>query len=393
MIETENMEIQKRLLRYGMVGGGPGSFIGGVHRKAISLDRKCVLTAGCFSDVASEIVQAGAELGLDPARVYMSYQEMAEKEAERKDGIDFVIIVTPNFLHYPVAKAFLGKGISVVCEKPLTVDLDHALELKKIAQERSCLFCVTYTYTGHVMAKEARAIVQSGEIGDIRVVIAEYPQDWLADTIEKTGQRQAKWRTDPKQSGRSNCVGDTGCHIESLVSFITGLKIEKLIANLDVFGEGRVLDNNAEIILKYDNGASGSYWCSQLAIGNDNGLKVRIYGTKGAVEFEQENCNYLKVVKKGQAPQIYSRGAGYIAPEAAKYSRIPSGHPEGFYEAYANIYSSFADAMLKKLTGEKANESEFGYPTIDMGIEGVRFVNKCVESMEMGSIWVEMGQP
>lgn len=390
MIEASKTSGASKQLKYGMVGGGPGSFIGAVHRKAINLDSKSVIVAGCFSDIEWEIKQTGEELGLDPSRVYMTYQEMAEKEAARKDGIDFAVIVTPNFLHYPVAKTFLEQGISVVCEKPLTVDLNQALELKKIAQEKNCLFCVTYTYTGHVMAKEARAIVQSGEIGDIRVVIAEYPQDWLVDTLEKAGNRQASWRTDPKQSGKSNCVGDIGSHIENMVSFITGLRIKKLIANMDVFGEGRLLDNNAEIILKYENGASGSYWCSQVAIGNDNGLKVRVFGTKGTVEFEQENCNYLKVVKKGEAPQIYSRGAGYIKPEAAKYSRIPGGHPEGFYEAYANIYSSFAEAMQKKLAGEKVNEAEFGYPTIDMGIDGVRFVNKCVESMDKGCVWVDV---
>ncbi len=378
------------VLKYGMVGGGPDSFIGDVHRRAIALDGKIKIVAGAFSSSKDKSVETGDKLGLDKNRVYSTYQEMAEEEANRPDGIDFVVIVTPNFLHYDIAKKFLENGISVVCEKPLTTDINKALELKELAKTNKCLFAVTYTYTGHVMAKEARAIVQRGDIGDIRVVMGEYPQDWLIDTVENEGNKQAKWRTDPGQAGRSNCVGDIGSHIENMVSFITGLRIKKLIANLDIFGSGRKLDVNAEILLKYNNGASGCYWCSQVAIGYDNALKVRIFGTKGSIEFEQENCNYLRVVKKGQPPQIYSRGTGYISPDAAAFSRIPAGHPEGYFEAFANIYSAFADAMLKKISGEEVDESRAGYPTIDAGVDGVRFISKSVESMNKGSIWVDM---
>jgi predicted dehydrogenase len=379
-----------KILKYGMVGGGPGSFIGDVHRRAIALEGKINLVAGSFSDLDWETLETGESLGLDKDRIYLTYQEMAEKEAAREDRIDFVTIVTPNFLHYDIAKTFLKKGISIVCEKPLTIDLDQALELKKLARENNCLFAVTYTYTGHVMAKEARTIVGRGDIGEVRIVMGEYAQDWLVDAVEKEGNRQAIWRTDPKQAGKSNCVGDIGSHLENLVSFITGLKINKLIANMDTFSTERKLDVNSEILLKYNNGASGCYWCSQVAIGYDNALKVRIFGTKGTVEFDQENSNYLKVVLKGQPPQIYSRGCGYISPEAAAFSRIPSGHPEGYYEAYANVYSAFADALQKKLSGEDVDESRVGYPTIDMGIEGVRFITKSVESMEKGSVWVDM---
>jgi predicted dehydrogenase len=377
-------------LRYGMVGGGPGSFIGDVHRRAISLDGKVKITAGAFSSSRDKTIETGEKLGLDKDRVYFSYQEMAEEEANRADGIDFVVIVTPNFLHYDIARKFLENGISVVCEKPLTTKIEQALELKELAKANKCLFAVTYTYTGHVMAKEARAIVQRGDIGDIRVVMGEYPQDWLIDKVEKGGNKQAEWRTDPGQAGSSNCVGDIGSHIENMVSFITGLKIKKLIANLDIFDSERKLDVNAEILLKYNNGASGCYWCSQVAIGYDNALKVRIFGTKGSVEFVQENCNYLRVVKKGQPPQIYSRGSGYISPEASAYSRVPAGHPEGYFEAFANIYSAFAEAMLKKVSGEDVDELSAGYPTIDMGIDGVRFITKSVESMDKGSAWVDM---
>jgi len=388
--DSGNEKSRLGLIKYGMVGGGPGSFIGDVHRRAVALEGKIKLVAGSFSDLDWETLETGESLGLDKDRIYLTYQEMAEKEAAREDSIDFVTIVTPNFLHYDIAKTFLKKGISIVCEKPLTTDINQALELKKLASKNNCLFAVTYTYTGHVMAKEARTIVQRGDIGDIRIVMGEYAQDWLVDAVEKEGNRQAAWRTDPKQAGKSNCVGDIGSHIENLVSFITGLKIKRLIANMDTFGTERKLDVNSEILLKYNNGASGSYWCSQVAIGYDNALKVRVFGTKGTVEFDQENSNYLKVVLKGQPPQIYSRGCGYISPEASAFSRIPSGHPEGFYEAYANVYSAFKDAMRRKLSGEKVDESRAGYPTIDMGIEGVRFVTKSVESMEKGSIWVDM---
>ncbi len=376
-------------LKYGMVGGGIGSFIGDVHRRAIALDGKAELVAGVFSRDKDNCEKTGQLFGLDPSRVYSSYQEMAEKEANRRDGIDFVVIVTPNNLHYSVAKEFLKNGISVSCDKPLTIEISEALELKDLAKKNNCLFVVTYTYTGHVMAKEARAIVQRGDIGQIRVITAEYPQSWLVDTIEKKGQKQALWRTDPKQSGKSNCVGDIGSHIENMVSYITGLKIKKLIANMDIFGEGRTLDNNAEIILKYNNGASGTYWCSQVAIGYDNALKVRIFGTEGAVEFIQENCNYLKFTKKGQPTCILSRGNGYISETAAKFNRLPGGHPEGFFEAFANIYSAFVDALKIKLSGGIINEEDFDYPNIDAGIDGVKFISKCVESMEKGSVWVD----
>lgn len=390
MIEGATSQQNVKVLTYGMVGGGPGSFIGGVHRAAINLGGKAVLAAGCFSDIKEEIEQAGSELRLDPSRVYMNYEEMAEKEAARKDCIDFVVVVTPNHVHYGACKAFLDKGISVMCEKPLTVSLESALELKRIAGAAKCLFGVAYVYTEHVMAKEARAIIRRGEIGDIRVVMGEYPQDWLVDLLEKQDQRQASWRTDPKQAGRSNCVGDIGTHIESMVSYMTGLRIKRLCANLDVFGEGRTLDTNAEILLKFDNGASGSYWCSQIAIGYDNGLKIRIFGTKGTVEFIQEESNYLRVAKKEGPFQIYSRGRGYVSPEALAYSRLPCGHPEGYFEAFANLYDSFTAALSKKLAGEEVNEEEFGYPTIDMGIDGVRFIEKCVESAHNGAVWVDV---
>jgi predicted dehydrogenase len=389
-IEASVVNVKVEVLKYGMVGGGPGAFIGDVHRKAIAMDGKSVIVCGCFSSDFEKTKEMGLALGIDKDRLYASYAEMAEKEAVRKDRIDFVSIVTPNFAHFDNAKVFLEKGISVVSEKPLTVTVEQAEALKRLAKENDCLFCVTYSYTGHVMVKEAREIVKNGEIGEIRVITAEYPQDWLVDTLEKEGQKQAAWRTDPDKAGKSNCIGDIGSHIENMVSFITGLKIKKLIANMDIFGDGRSLDTNAQVILKYDNGASGSYWCSQVAIGCDNGLRVRVFGTEGSLDFVQEESNYLKVTKKGGPVQIYSRGCGYITEKASTYSRIPPGHPEGLYEAFANIYSDFSDALIAKKSGEKVDETKAGYPTIDMGIDGVKFIGKCVESMNKGSVWVDV---
>jgi predicted dehydrogenase len=390
MIEGKAAVGSGRQLKYGMIGGGPGSFIGGVHRAAIALGGTAVLTAGCFSDIQEEIDQAGQELRLDPDRVYRNFAEMAEKEAAREDKIDFVVIVAPNRVHFGAAKAFLEKGFNVMCEKPLTVELEDALELKRLATKNGCLFSVSYAYSGHVMAKEARALIKRGEIGDVLVVMGEYPQEWLIDLLEKNqNQRQAVWRTDPKLAGKSNCLGDIGTHIENMVSYMTGLRIKQVCASMDIFGEGRTLDTNTELLIRFENGARGSYWCSQVAIGYDNGLKIRIFGTKGSIEFDQEKCNYLKLTKKGQPPQMLSRGNGYILPEASAFSRIPSGHPEGYFEAYANIYKAYSQAIQKKLDGEAVDEADFDYPGIDMGIDGVRFIAKCVESNEKGSVWVD----
>jgi len=381
--------VKKRTIKYGMVGGGPGSFIGDVHRRAIALDGKIELVAGSFSNIEEEVFQTGHELGLDEDRMYITYQEMAEKEAAREDGIDFVTIVTPNFLHYPVAKAFLEKGINVVCEKPLCFNVEEAEELKALAEKQGCLFAVTYTYTGHVMAKQAREMIQNGEIGQVRVVMAEYAQDWLVESDEELGM-QAAWRTNPKLSGRSNCIGDIGSHAENMVNFMTGLKIKRLCAKMDVKVAGRALDDNSQVLLEYENGATGTLWCSQIAIGNDNALRVRIFGTLGTIDFVQEECNYLKVTKKGQPTQIYSRGTGIMGKTAAKFNRVPSGHPEGFYEAYANIYAAYAEALYDQADGKKVDQASYGYPTIEMGLDGVEFVNRCCDSNEAGSVWVDL---
>lgn len=315
---------------------------------------------------------------------------MAQEEAKREDGIDFVVIAAQNMVHFAASKAFLTKGIHVMCEKPLTTSLEDALELKRLADENDCLFGVSYSYAFHVMVLEARERIRRGEIGEVINIMGEYPQEWLIDLMEQTEQRQASWRTDPKQAGISNCVGDIGTHIEHMVSFMTGLKIQRLCARLDIRGEGRSLDTNAHILLEYDNGASGHYWCSQVAVGYDNGLKVRIFGTKGAIEFVQEQSNYLRVTQKGYPPQTLSRGNGYITGLAGAFSRVPSGHPEGYYEAFANLYRAFCAAVRKRMDGVRVDESEVIYPTLAAGIDGVRFITKCVESSSQGAVWVDL---
>ena len=375
-------------LKYGMVGGGPGSFIGDVHRRSIALDGKADLVAGSFSRNMEGSLQTAKELGVCEERVYATFEEMAKKEAAREDGIDFVVIVTPNFMHYAVAKAFLENGIHVACDKPLCFEIEEAEELKELAEKNGCLFCVTYTYTGHVMAKQARDMIQKGEIGEVRVVMTEYAQDWLIESDEELG-KQGEWRTDPKRSGSSNCLGDIGTHAENMVNYMTGLKLKRLCAKMDKKVAGRVLDDNSQVLLEYENGATGTLWASQVAIGNDNALRTRIFGTLGTIEFIQEESNYLKVTKKGGSTMIYSRGTGAVGEAAGAFSRLPSGHPEGLFSAFANIYSAFADAIYDKADGIEKDEESYGYPTVEMGLDGVKFVNRCVESSQAGSVWVD----
>lgn len=390
MIQGTDSTVKGGALRYGMVGGGPGAFIGEVHRKAIALDGTAELLAGCFSRDFEKALALGRELGVAEDRLYRSYEEMAEQEATRADGIDFVSIVTPNHLHYAAAKAFLTRGINVACDKPLCWTVEQAEELVRLAEEKDLLFAVTYTYSAYPMVKQAREMVRRGDLGEIRVVVGEYPQDWLATGIEREGQKQAAWRTDPCQSGISNCVGDIGSHIENTVAQITGLKVKSLCASLDIFGEGRQLDDNAAILVKYTNGATGVYWASQVAIGHDNGLKVRVFGTKGSLEFEQENPNYLRVAYLGGPVQILTRGAGYLYPPAARLGRIPTGHPEGYFEAFANLYSAFGTALRRKKAGEAIGVDELDFPTGEDGLSGVRFINRAVESSAQGGVWVDL---
>jgi len=389
MIEASKTEAGRVKPVYGMVGGGEGAFIGDVHRKAIALDGKACLAAGCFSSDPENTRRTGSALGLDPTRLYKNYEEMAKAEGAREDGIDFVSIVTPNFTHYPIAKAFLENGINVVCDKPLTMETEEALELERLAADTGLLFCVTYTYTGYPMAKQAREMIRRGDLGEIRFVNAEYAQDWLATKLEETGQKQASWRADPAKSGKTNCVGDIGSHMENMAAFMTGLRIKSLSARLDTLVSGRVLDDNASIMVEYQGGAKGLYWASQIAVGCDNGLRIRVYGSKASLEWRQEDPNYLRVSYLDKPTEILSRGRAALYPEAARFSRVPAGHPEGYFEAFANVYASFIDALAKKASGETLTGDDLDFPTAGDGALGVEFIGKCVESSQKGAAWVD----
>jgi len=378
------------LINYGMIGGGEGSFIGDVHRRAIALDGKAVLTAGSFSRNTENNRKTGESLNLPSERIYNSFKEMAREEKNRRDGIDFAVIVTPNASHYEIARTFLEKGISVVCDKPLTLDSAQALELADLAEKQNLLFAVTYTYTGYPVIKHARSLIAKGEIGDIRFINAEYPQEWLATEIEQEGQKQAAWRTDPSSSGISNCVGDIGSHVENMISYITGLEIDRLSARLDIFGKNRKLDDNATIMVDYKSGARGLYWCSQIAVGHDNDLSFRIYGTKGSLSWHQENPEHLQLTYLDKPGMTISKGRDELSESGARMIRLPSGHPEGVFEAFANIYSNYVSALKTKLAGKEPQPDYMDFPSAMDGYKGVRFVEACVESSRKDAAWVKL---
>ena len=377
------------IIRYGMVGGGMKALIGEVHRKALKFDNRVELVAGCFSSHADRNAEVGVEYGLDPARVYANYEEMAKAEAAREDGIDFVSVVTPNNTHYAVCKAFLEAGINVVCEKPLCFTVEQAEELAKLSREKGLLFGVTYTYTGYVMSKVMKEMIAEGKIGKVVSVNAEYAQDWLLGELATGNNTQtniAVWRTDPAVSGAANCVGDIGTHIENYVHYVTGLKIKRLIATTNKYG--KALDLNANIIVEYENGVNGAYWCSQVAAGHYNGLAVRVYGDKGALEWAQEDPEHLRYTPMDGATQLLARGTGCIREKAAAQGRLPSGHPEGLVTAFANIYRNYVSALVAKKNG--ADAEVYDYPRVEDGVNGVRFVKAVVESAANGSTWVEV---
>jgi predicted dehydrogenase len=389
MIEGSATGKKATRLTYGMVGGGQGAFIGDVHRKAIAMDGKAELVAGCFSQDYQNTLATGEMLGLDKDRLYSTFEEMMTSQGKREDKIDFVVIVTPNNTHFAISKLAMENGIHVVCDKPLTTVSEDAEELEQLSAEKDLLFCVTYTYTGYPVVKHLREMVAKGDLGDIRFINAEYPQEWLSTPLEQTGQKQAAWRTNPELTGASNCVGDIGSHIENMVSYLTSLKIQSLCARLDTFVEGRVLDDNASILVDYAGGAKGLYWSSQIAVGHDNGLRVRVYGTKGSMEWCQEHPNYAKICSLDKPTEIISRGRDDMYPHAQSYSRVPAGHPEGYFEAFANIYSTFCKALGKKLAGESLTTEDMDYPGVGEGVQGVRFIERCVESSKKGAIWTD----
>ncbi len=375
-------------LRLGMVGGGQGAFIGGVHRIAARLDDEFTLVAGALSSDPARAKASAADLGIAPERAHGSYQEMFAAEAGRPDRIDAVAIVTPNHMHYPIARAALEAGFHVICDKPLTTTSAEARALVDLREKTGLVFVVTHNYTGYPMIRQARAMVAAGELGEIRVVQAEYPQAWLSESLELTGQKQAAWRTDPAQSGAGGCIGDIGTHAYNLASFVTGLKTEAVLAELTTFVPGRRLDDNAQLLLRFEGGARGMIWASQVAPGNENGLMLRVFGTKGGLEWRQEDPNYLWFTKLGQPKQLYSRGGDGAWAEAARVTRVPFGHPEGYLEGFATIYAEAARAIRAHAAGE-ALDPAVVYPTVEDGLDGVRFVEAAVASSAGGGIWTK----
>ncbi|WP_343338500.1 Inositol 2-dehydrogenase/D-chiro-inositol 3-dehydrogenase [Terrisporobacter petrolearius] len=378
----------KKVLNYGMVGGGPDGFIGDAHRRAINLDGKAKIVAGCFSRTKEKNELMGKELGICEDRCYESALDMAQRESNKEDGIDFVVIVTPNNSHYEICKAFLEAGINVSCDKPVTVTSKEAMELESLAKENNLLFMVTYTYMGHVTAKHIKEIIKSGEIGEVRTVMAEYPQGWLAHEND-CGGKQGEWRCDPQQSGNVNCLGDLGTHVENAVATMTGLKIKKVLAKMDTVVPGHKLDDNDMVLVEYESGATGMYWTSQIAIGHDNGLRVRIYGSKGSVQWFQETPEKVIIIKEDGSINEVHRGYRVIGESVAKYERLPSGHSEGWFEAMANLYLSFMECIKAK-KDNTFDECMIDYPTITDGFEGILFVEACLKSSENGNVWIDL---
>jgi predicted dehydrogenase len=376
-------------IRYGMVGGGQGAFIGAVHRIAARMDGEFELVAGALSSEPVRAKASAAELGLDPARSYGSFLEMARAEAKRPDGIEAVAIVTPNNVHYPAAKAFLEAGIHVICDKPLTSSLADAKKLAALVQKSGRLFVLTHNYTGYPMVRQAREMVAAGKLGQLRLVQAEYPQDWLTEKIEDSGQKQAAWRVDPRQSGAGGSTGDIGTHAYNLARFVSGLELDSLSADLDSFVAGRALDDNAHILLRFKGGAKGMIWASQVAPGHENGLKLRVYGTRGGLEWVQADPNYLWYTPFGQPKQLLTRAGAGAGAAAARVTRVPSGHPEGYLEGFANIYAEAARA-IRAARGKGRQPKDVLYPTVEDGVEGVAFVEACVKSSRKNAAWTRL---
>ncbi len=373
-------------IRLGMVGGGSDAFIGAVHRIASRIDDRYELVAGALSSTPERALASGQKLGLAPERIYPDYKSMAVREARLSKGIEAVAIVTPNHIHYPAAREFLKRGIHVICDKPLTSSLKDARKLAKLAQQSSVLFVLTHNYTGYPMVRQAKQLVKTGQLGRIRVVQAEYPQDWLAEPLEASGHKQAVWRTDPARSGAGGCIGDIGTHAYNLVRFVTGLKTDSISADLTTFVEGRELDDNAHVLLRFTSGARGMIWSSQIAPGNENALRLRVYGEKGGLEWEQENPNHMLHTPLGKPKRILTRMGAGASGVANRVSRIPPGHPEGYLEGFANIYSEAAEAIMAARANNAVNE-EVSYPGISDGLEGVAFVDACVRSSKKNGSW------
>jgi len=388
-IEGRGDGIHGDRIRLGMVGGGQGAFIGAVHRLAARMDDQYALVAGALSSDETRARISGEELGLAPDRIYSDFREMAKREAKRNDGIEAVSIVTPNHLHFPVSKAFMEAGIHVICDKPLVHTSREAKALIDLERKRGLIFALTHNYSGYPMIRQAREMVQTGVLGDIRVVQAEYPQDWLTTKLEDEGHKQAGWRTDPKITGIGGCVGDIGTHAYQLACFVSGLTLESLSADLSTFVKGRKVDDNVHIMLRFEGGAKGMLWASQVAPGNENGLRLRVYGTKGGLDWTQADPNYLWFTPFGQPKQLITRGGAGSGAAAARVTRVPPGHPEGYLEGFANIYTEVARAIRARRDGRKSWDKDVQFPGLEDGAKGVAFIEAAVKSSKSNGRWVK----
>jgi len=381
-----------RKLRMGMVGGGRGAFIGAVHRIAAQMDGKIELVCGAFSSTPHKSKESGKDLLLPSDRVYGRYRKMFRKEAKLPEGerMDFVSIVTPNNMHYPIAMAALDAGFHVVCDKPMTMTLAEAKNLERKVKSTKLLFCLTHNYTGNPMVKEARRLVVGGKLGKVRRVVVEYPQGWLATRLETSGQKQAAWRTNPKRAGATCCMGDIGSHCENLTEYITGSEIRELCADLTIFVKGRLLDDDGSVLIRLKNGTRGILWASQIAVGEENGLNIRVYGEKGALEWHQQEPNTLIVHWTNKPTEVRRTSTPFVGKEAAANTRLPAGHPEGYLEAFANIYNNFAQALTNVLEGRKVRETDYDYPNVHDGVRGMAFLDAVVNSARSKEKWVKV---
>lgn len=369
----------------GMVGGGPGAFIGAVHRIAARLDDRYELLAAALSSDPAKSMAGARELNIP--RAYRSFEEMAAAESKREDGIEAVSIVTPNNVHYAPAKAFLEAGIHVICDKPITTTLEDALDLAKIVKRTGLVFGLTHNYTGHPMIRQAREMIKAGELGPIRIVQVEYLQDWLTNPLEKTGHKQAEWRTDPARSGPAGSLGDIGTHAFNLACFVTGLPVEQVAADVSTFVPGRRLDDNAHVMLRFAKAAKGGLWATQVAPGNENNLHLRVYGEKAGIDWRQEDPNALIFTPFGQTRRILMRGSAGTGRAAAHATRVPSGHPEGYLEAFAQLYTDLAEQITAKIQKRAPNPDSLLVPSVEDGIDEMKFMKAVLESSRNGSAW------
>jgi len=381
-----------RKLRMGMIGGGRGAFIGAVHRMAAGIDGQIELVCGALHVDPEEAILSGQDLYLDPNRTYRTYHEMFEKESQlpKEERMDFVSIVTPNHVHFEPAKLALENGFHVVCEKPLSFSLEEAMQLQELVEKTGLTFALTHTYTGYPMIKQAREMCQTGAFGKIRKVVVEYPQGWLSTPVEQTGNQQAAWRTDPKRSGKAGSVGDIGTHAENLAETVTGLKITELSADVSIFVENRLLDDDANVLLRFDNGAKGVLHCSQISAGEENALNIRVYGEKGGLQWHQHDPNTMYVKWLDKPMEVYRTGTGYMGESAVAHTRTPAGHPEGYLEAFANIYQNFTKVVQAKMDGKEADKIYQDFPTVEEGVRGMKFIDAVIASGENNAAWTKI---